>query len=84
MQDNSDVLDDRKGLTSIEATRKWDITRLAARVIDLKKQGYDIISVREGKGFGSYVRYYLGPEFVKEQRRAKVLNFWGKFKSIFQ
>lgn len=52
-------LKDGNSITQIEATKKWDITRLAARVSDLKKRGYDIVSERVGTGFGSYVRYHL-------------------------
>ena len=57
-----DYLKDGNSITQIEATRYWDITRLAARVSDLKKRGYDIVSERVGKGFGSYVRYHLSYE----------------------
>lgn len=46
-------------ITQLEATRLWDITRLAARISDLRKRGYDIISEEVGKGFGRYVRYHL-------------------------
>ena len=49
-------------LTQIEATKMWDITRLAARVSDLKKRGHDIVSERVGVGFGSYVKYHLAYE----------------------
>lgn len=73
-----------RGITSIEATRKWDITRLAARVSDLKKQGYNIVSVREGSGFGSFVRYYLDAECVKEYRDKNIaLRIWDNLKDIF-
>lgn len=54
-----DYLKTGKGLTQLEASDMWDITRLAARVSDLRKRGYDIVSVQIGKGFGSYVRYFL-------------------------
>ena len=49
-------------ITQIEATRMWDITRLAARVSDLRDRGYNIVSERVGKGFGSFVRYHLAYE----------------------
>lgn len=49
-------------ITQIEASDKFRITRLAARVSDLRKRGYDIVSEQVGKGFGSYVRYHLAYE----------------------
>lgn len=49
-------------LTQIEATEMWHITRLAARVSDLRDRGYDIVSEKVGKGFGSYVKYHLAYE----------------------
>ena len=52
-------LQEGHSITQIEATRMWDITRLAARVSDLRRRGYDIVSEQVGKGFGSYVRYHL-------------------------
>lgn len=52
-------LQEGNSITQIEASDKWKITRLAARVSDLKKRGYDIVSEKVGKGFGSFVRYHL-------------------------
>ena len=49
-------------ITQIEASDKFRITRLAARVSDLRKRGYDIVSEQVGRGFGSYVRYHLAYE----------------------
>lgn len=48
-----------KGITQIEASDKFRITRLAARVSDLRKRGHNIVSVQVGTGFGSFVRYIL-------------------------
>lgn len=55
-------LQDGNSITQIEASDKFRITRLAARVSDLRKRGYDIVSEQVGKGFGSYVRYHLAYE----------------------
>ena len=55
-------LQDGNSITQIEASDKFRITRLAARVSDLRKRGYDIVSEEVGKGFGSYVRYHLAYE----------------------
>lgn len=52
-------LQEGNSITQIEASDMWKITRLAARVSDLKKRGYDIVSEKVGKGFGSFVRYHL-------------------------
>lgn len=55
-------LKDGNSITQIEASDKFRITRLAARISDLKKRGYDIVSEEVGKGFGRYVRYHLAYE----------------------
>ena len=55
-------LQDGNSITQIEASDKFRITRLAARVSDLRRRGYDIVSEQVGKGFGSYVRYHLAYE----------------------
>jgi hypothetical protein len=55
-------LQEGHSITQIEASDKFRITRLAARVSDLKKRGYDIVSEEVGKGFGRYVRYHLAYE----------------------
>ena len=55
-------LQDGNSITQIEASDKFRITRLAARISDLKKRGYDIVSEEVGKGFGRYVRYHLAYE----------------------
>ena len=57
-----EYLQDGNGITQLEATKKWDITRLAARISDLRKRGYNIVSEEVGKGFGRYVRYHLAYE----------------------
>ena len=47
-------------ITSWEAIQKYHITRLSARVYELKQMGYDIKSVREEDDDGShYARYFL-------------------------
>jgi hypothetical protein len=54
-----EYLKEGHSITQLEATRMWDITRLAARISDLRRRGYDIVSEKVGKGFGSFVRYHL-------------------------
>lgn len=48
-------------ITSWEAWEKYHVTRLSARIYDLKQLGYDIRSVREENDeTGShYARYFL-------------------------
>lgn len=55
-------LQEGHSITQIKASDKFRITRLAARISDLKKRGYDIVSEEVGKGFGRYVRYHLAYE----------------------
>lgn len=57
-----EYMKDGHSITQIEASDKFRITRLAARVSDLRKRGYDIVSEQVGRGFGSYVRYHLAYE----------------------
>ena len=51
------------GLTSLEAIRLYQITRLAARISDLRKKGYNILSEtirkKDGKKTIKYSRYWL-------------------------
>lgn len=50
----------KKGITSMEAFSKYHITRLSAKVFTLRKQGYEILTIREanketGTHYGRYV-----------------------------
>lgn len=48
------------GISSIDAFKKFAITRLSARIKDLRDKGYQIDSVWEKSKKGArYVRYYL-------------------------
>ena len=46
-------------ITSMTAFRMYDITRLSAKVFELRKDGYEIMTLREkspnGKTYGRYV-----------------------------
>ena len=57
-----EYLKEGNSITQIEASDKFRITRLAARISDLRDRGYNIVSERVGKGFGSFVRYHLAYE----------------------
>ena len=66
MTQNEVILDHLKnygGLTSLEAIRLYQITRLAARISDLRKKGYNILSEtirkKDGKKTIKYSRYWL-------------------------
>ena len=49
------------GLTSWEAIRRHRITRLGARIFDLKERGYNIVSLREQNqnNNSTHARYVL-------------------------
>ena len=51
----------RKGVTSMKAFWRWRITRLSAVIFDLRKKGYNIITIREPNMLcsGSHARYVL-------------------------
>lgn len=55
-------LKEGNGITSAIAVTKFGCYRLAARISDLKKKGYNIGTEMIGKGFGSYAEYRLVPE----------------------
>lgn len=46
-------------ITTLEAFKKWGITRLAARCFELRKQGWDIKSETAGVNGANYARYSL-------------------------
>lgn len=46
-------------ITSMDAFRNYNCTRLAARISDLRKSGHIIISERETNNGKSYARYTL-------------------------
>ena len=49
-----------KSITSMDAFRLYEITRLSAVVFDLRKHGHKIITIPEKSKSGSnYARYYL-------------------------
>lgn len=54
----------KRGVTSMDAFEKFHITRLSARVFDLRKMGYPIQTIREVKNDADgqtiqYARYVL-------------------------
>lgn len=51
-----------KGCHSFELNQKVGTTRSAARIVDLKKQGYNILSKPERLGEALGVRYFLTKE----------------------
>lgn len=50
-----------KGITSMKAFWLWRFTRLGARVHELRKKGYHIITIMEDNTFrpGKHARYVL-------------------------
>lgn len=58
-------------ITSLEAFKKYEITRISARIYDLRKKGYDIQLLWEtnpntGTRYGRYV--YLGAHDANKSR----------------
>jgi hypothetical protein len=49
----------RYGMTSWDAIYHYRITRLAARIADLKDDGFKINTVREQEDGKNFARYYL-------------------------
>lgn len=49
----------RRPLTSMQAIQKWGCTRLAARIADLRAQGYKITTETVTKDGKSWARYRL-------------------------
>lgn len=52
-------LKEGNGITNKIAIDEFKCYRLAARISDLKKKGYNIGTEMIGKGFGSYAEYRL-------------------------
>lgn len=48
-----------EGITTIDAFYYMNITRLAARISDIKKSGIGIVTTREQNGNKRYCRYRL-------------------------
>ena len=62
-----DHLKNHVGITQLEATRKYGILRLSARIFDLRSAGYNISCILHKSekacgGFGSYAEYRLVEE----------------------
>lgn len=51
----------RKGLTSMKAFWLWRMTRLGARIHELRRKGYEIYTIKEDNLFvpGQHARYVL-------------------------
>jgi len=49
-------------ITSMQAFRSYEITRLAAKVFELRRKGYNIITLNETKNGTTYARYILKEE----------------------
>lgn len=52
-------METHNGITSMDAFYEFGITRLAARISDAKKQGYEIESTTEKFNGKYYSRYFL-------------------------
>lgn len=54
-----DYLKEHGSITSWEAYQELKITRLAARIHELKQAGYGITTLMREQGFTRYAVYYL-------------------------
>ena len=54
-----EYLQSGRGITSLEAIRKFRCTRLSARIYDLRKMGHRIISIPVSRGGKRFVKYCL-------------------------
>jgi hypothetical protein len=52
-------LQTRGTLTPIDALNEYGIFRLAARVLELRDSGHDIVTIRESQGEKVFARYLL-------------------------
>ena len=55
-------LKDGNTLTPIDALNKFGCFRLGARIMDLKKEGHNIVNDWESSGGKKYAKYRLIPE----------------------
>jgi hypothetical protein len=55
----------REGITTFDAFEKFGITRLSARIYDLKQMGCEIHAVREQNESTHWNRYFLLKEKTK-------------------
>jgi hypothetical protein len=55
----------RKGITTFDAFEKFGITRLSARIYDLKQMGCKIHAIREQNESTHWNRYFLLKEKTK-------------------
>lgn len=60
-----------KGVHSFTLNYKVGTTRSAARINDLKRQGYNITSIIEKMGDSTGVRYFLLPQDSKQRVKEK-------------
>ena len=56
-------------LTPLESLRRFSCMRLASRVSDLKKKGYNIkMRMVHGDNGKRYAQYYMPPELIVENK----------------
>ena len=63
-----DYMREHSGITSNDAFREFGVTRLSARIFDLRKLGYDIqtVMMETTTRFGEHCRY--GKYVLKEEK----------------
>lgn len=58
----------RRGITSMEAFEKLQITKLTTRISELRQMGYKFIVIKERSDNAIYNRYFLEHEPVKQPK----------------
>lgn len=58
-------LERRKTITSLEAFRKFNVTRLSAIIYNLRQRGYEITTETKCKNGTLYAVYHLRKELAK-------------------
>lgn len=73
-------LQNNYGLTQLEATERYGITRLQARIYELKKEGYNIVGqpVYSRNRYNKPVRYF---RYILKEKEKEEMSFWDKLRN---
>lgn len=61
------LIKNRGGITTFDAFNKFGITRLSARIYDLKQMGCEIVAIREQNESTHWNRYFI----IKSKQKGK-------------
>lgn len=63
-------MENRGSITSMDAFRDLGITRLSARIKDLRTAGVEVVTVMEQKNNSRYARYHIKKEQTPDKETA--------------